>query len=85
VTTTDAWVPLTATYVAPVGTTKAAFALATQSTNVTGKLIHFQFDNLGFVRIPVRGDVNGDETVDVADVFYLINYLFAGGPSPPLP
>ncbi len=28
------------------------------------------------------GDVNADGSVDVADVFYLINYLFAGGPSP---
>jgi hypothetical protein len=28
------------------------------------------------------GDVNADGTTDVADVFYLINYLFAGGPAP---
>jgi len=28
------------------------------------------------------GDVNGDGVVDVSDVFYLINYLFAGGPPP---
>ena len=27
-------------------------------------------------------DPNGDGKVDVADVFYLINYLFAGGPAP---
>jgi hypothetical protein len=30
-----------------------------------------------------RGDANGDGTIDVADVFYLINALFAGGPQPP--
>jgi hypothetical protein len=30
-----------------------------------------------------KGDVNGDGVVDVADVFYLINTLFAGGPFPP--
>ncbi len=30
----------------------------------------------------VRGDVNGDRVVDVQDVFYLINFLFAGGPAP---
>ncbi|MBW3671358.1 MAG: IPT/TIG domain-containing protein, partial [Acidobacteria bacterium] len=30
----------------------------------------------------VAGDVNGDLTVSVADIFYLINYLFAGGPAP---
>ena len=28
------------------------------------------------------GDVNGDGKVDVLDVFYLINFLFAGGPAP---
>ena len=29
-----------------------------------------------------RGDANGDRTVTVADVIYLINYLFKGGPEP---
>jgi photosystem II stability/assembly factor-like uncharacterized protein len=29
-----------------------------------------------------HGDVNGDGDVNVADVFYLINYLFASGPAP---
>jgi PKD repeat protein len=29
-----------------------------------------------------RGDGNGDGTVNVQDVFYLINSLFAGGPDP---
>jgi len=28
------------------------------------------------------GDVNGDFNVDVTDIFYLINYLFANGPAP---
>ena len=26
--------------------------------------------------------VNADTKVDVLDVFYLVNYLFAGGPAP---
>lgn len=30
----------------------------------------------------VKGDANGDGTVTVADVFYLINFLFSGGPAP---
>jgi virginiamycin B lyase len=30
----------------------------------------------------VSGDVNGDGTVDVSDVFYVINFLFASGPAP---
>ena len=35
-----------------------------------------------FLRLRVPGDTNGDGHVDVADVFHLINYLFAGGPWP---
>jgi hypothetical protein len=27
-------------------------------------------------------DVNGDSNVNVSNVFYLINFLFAGGPAP---
>jgi hypothetical protein len=34
--------------------------------------------------VSFRGDANGDGNVDVADVFYLINFLFAGAP-PPVP
>ena len=30
----------------------------------------------------LAGDANGDGQVTVADVFYLINDLFAGGPAP---
>jgi outer membrane protein assembly factor BamB len=30
----------------------------------------------------LRGDVNGDGVINLADVVYLINYLFVGGPSP---
>jgi len=30
-----------------------------------------------------RGDANNDGSVDLLDVFYLINYLFAGGAPPP--
>ena len=30
----------------------------------------------------LRKDINGDGTLSVADVFYLINYLFAAGPAP---
>jgi parallel beta-helix repeat protein len=38
--------------------------------------------DLGSVELEPEGDVNGDGVVDVADVFYLINFLFAGGPVP---
>jgi hypothetical protein len=30
--------------------------------------------------VNLRGDANADGSIDVADVFYLINHLFAGGP-----
>ena len=30
----------------------------------------------------VSGDINGDGTINVADVFFLINYVFSGGPAP---
>jgi hypothetical protein len=35
-----------------------------------------------FDRRCVHGDLNGDGVVDISDVFYLINFLFAGGPAP---
>jgi streptogramin lyase len=37
---------------------------------------------LGRVDVFMRGDVSGDGVVDVNDVFYAINFLFAGGPVP---
>ncbi len=39
------------------------------------------FDDVYF-RGGVIGDADGSGVVDVSDVFYLINYLFAGGPLP---
>jgi hypothetical protein len=38
--------------------------------------------DLGSFELEPIGDANGDGQRDVADVFYLINYLFAGGPIP---
>jgi hypothetical protein len=35
-----------------------------------------------FMRLCAHGDVNGDGLLDVSDVFYLINFLFAGGAAP---
>jgi streptogramin lyase len=39
-------------------------------------------NQIGRLEVFVSGDVNGDGAVDVNDVFYLINFLFAGGPAP---
>ncbi len=39
----------------------------------------------GIISITVcqRGDVNGDEDINIFDITYLINYLYKGGPTPP--
>jgi virginiamycin B lyase len=37
---------------------------------------------IGHLRLRPQGDVDGNGQVNVADVFYLINFLFAGGPAP---
>jgi uncharacterized repeat protein (TIGR01451 family) len=37
------------------------------------------------VTLPLPGDPSGNCVADVNDVFYLINYLFAGGPPPVVP
>jgi predicted outer membrane repeat protein len=39
--------------------------------------------DLGAYEFEANGDVNGDGTRDVADVFALINFLFAGSATPP--
>ncbi|MDP3025982.1 MAG: SBBP repeat-containing protein, partial [candidate division Zixibacteria bacterium] len=43
----------------------------------------YDYATLKYVQF-LRGDVNGDSSVSVSDVVYLINYLFKGG-SAPLP
>jgi virginiamycin B lyase len=39
-------------------------------------------NKIGRLRLRSPGDVNDDGNADVSDVFYLINWLFAGGPAP---
>jgi hypothetical protein len=65
---------------APAGATTAAFQLIVSATTIQ----EAQFDNVNFAPL-MRGDANGDGTEDVADVFYMINYLFASGPPPLFP
>ncbi len=75
-------------------------ATKTQSTVVNGLgcgVYHFRADaqnlagttfgpDMQFTSAPCpRGDQNGDTLVDVRDVFYLVNHLFSGGPSPVYP
>ena len=35
-----------------------------------------------FMRLCAHADANGDGLLNVNDIFYLINFLFAGGPAP---
>jgi hypothetical protein len=42
----------------------------------------YSFADAGAIERVVGGDVNGDGAVDVLDVFYAINFLFAAGPVP---
>ncbi|HKC24188.1 MAG TPA: hypothetical protein VKF32_05575, partial [Thermoanaerobaculia bacterium] len=63
----------------------APVALSTDgNTLVLGAFIDASNAGAAFVftRTCAHGDVNGDGSVSVADVFYLINFLFAGGPAP---
>jgi hypothetical protein len=54
--------------------------LATDQRGVTRKI--GAACDLGAFEVEPIGDANGDGVVNVADVFYLINFLFAGGPVP---
>jgi hypothetical protein len=36
----------------------------------------------GYTYVQQNFDPNGDSTIDPSDIFYLINYLFLGGPAP---
>jgi hypothetical protein len=62
-----------------VGVSNGRFVVAWDTTidglDVVAQRFQFQSCTL-------KGDVNADGSVNVADVFYLINYLFAGGPAP---
>jgi virginiamycin B lyase len=39
-------------------------------------------DKIGRIQLRPQGDADGNGIVDVSDVFWLINFLFAGGPAP---
>jgi CubicO group peptidase (beta-lactamase class C family) len=51
-----------------------------ESHTATGLITNILFDYVA--GLPSRGDVNGDGAIDVADILYLINYLFKYGPAP---
>jgi len=41
-----------------------------------------EFGDVGAIERVLGGDVDGNGSIDVQDVFYLINFLFANGPVP---
>jgi hypothetical protein len=75
----NTWYLITRDDTVPVGANSVRVYLGV-TTDMAGVVTGF-FDDV-FVRSGVAGDVNHDGAVDVGDVFYLINYLFAGGPPP---
>jgi streptogramin lyase len=54
------------------------------TTGPDGNIWFTEYDGnkIGRLQVFIAADVDGSGTVDVADVFYLINFLFAGGPPP---
>jgi hypothetical protein len=81
--TPGVWMLSQKTLIAPAGAQSAIvklYLIAAENKNVLAL-----FDDpfvFGGVNGGVIGDVNGDGKLDVADVFFLINNLFAGGPLP---
>ena len=79
--------------VIPIGSSEN-FSVAFDATGLEGLSYHAEIvissndPDEGEVRVPVymtvagRGDANGDFTVGIVDVVYLINYVLKGAPSP---
>jgi hypothetical protein len=90
---TDAgvWTIVSGSAVAPANALSAGVLLKVRSvealtydgTTGTEAVVLGFFDDVSFVEILHPGDANEDGKVDIADVFSIINFLFAGGP--PLP
>ena len=80
--TAGTWTGVSLDAIVPDGIALMAFGLACV-VNPGGGTV--QWDNVSFTRTYIHGDANGDGVVDIADVFYLVNFLFAGGPPPAVP
>lgn len=70
----DSSLPDTLTYINVYATLAQADSLIKEKKTLAGRL--FIFGNIKY------GDANADTKITVADVVYLINYLFKGGPPP---
>jgi len=50
----------------------------------TDAVVYFPQHNMPLcMQVFIRGDANGDGVINIADVMYLVNYLFMDGPPPP--
>jgi hypothetical protein len=54
----------------------------TATDTVTASITGSANTNVSAAAPPPNFDANGDSVIDPADIFYLINYLFLGGPAP---
>jgi hypothetical protein len=80
-TDTGYWQQLATSVASPVGTKSARLVCVVKNPAAVGATVYFDglyFESLGFL----AGDANADGSVDIADVFYLVNFLFAGGAVP---
>ncbi len=70
----DTSLPDTLTYISVYATLAQADTLVREKKTLPGRL--FIFGNVKY------GDANSDNNITIADVVYLISYLFKGGPAP---
>jgi hypothetical protein len=79
--TPDIWQAIGALVTSPVNAKSALLDLGVSNDSANAGTVYF--DDVFLVGVGVvKGDASGDGAVDVSDVFYLINFLFAGGPAP---
>jgi len=62
----------------PAHSPGAVNVTVTNTDTSTGTLVN------GYTYVPRQFDANNDGVVDPADIFFLVNYLFLGGPAPTL-
>jgi hypothetical protein len=80
--TAGSWTSVSTDVIVPDGIANVSFGLGCTVAPGGGTV---QWDNVSLTRVYIHGDANGDGVVDIADVFFLINFLFAGGPPPAVP
>jgi hypothetical protein len=81
---TDTWLAVGTTVISPYNAKSVSLSVGVKTSSATTGRGYF--DDVYFVGAGlVKGDANGDGLLDVSDVFYLINFLYAHGPLPYAP